>query len=249
MLNIVSQISDRAVINDSIGQPSNFTIKNVSNNLNDDDSFLKQNICESALSGSDSNHSGENRDQIDHKNNLNHSIISTDKYLQKKLHLSFSKLKGSDPSRFLNANEPKLSMSLLTNSPRKNHQPFVSNIMNKSFTNIRGMNKNKTFLNITNNSRSKFPENEVFSKSRGRGSSSFENAANTGTSMNQTLRPNGMIHNSGSSSRLLNASLLSIRGRGRGANRTLTRHDSYSFNSLDKCNSILKISSEMASFC
>lgn len=141
-------------------------------------------------------------------------------------------------------------MSLLTNSPRKNHQPFVSNIMNKSFTNIRGLNKNQTFLNISNKSRSKFgPENEVSSKSRGRGSSSFENAANTGTSMNQTIRPNCLIHNSGSSSRLLNASLLTIRGRGRGANRTLTRHDSYSFNSLDKCNSILKISSEMASFC
>ena len=68
ILNFMGQISDTAVINDSsIGQPSNFTIKNVSNNLNDDDSFLKHNICQSALSES----SGENRDQIDNQNNLN----------------------------------------------------------------------------------------------------------------------------------------------------------------------------------
>ena len=147
-------------------------------------------------------------------------------------------------------NEPKLSMSLLTNSPRKNHQPFVSNIMNKSFTNIRGMHKkNQTFLNISHKSRSKFPENEVFSKSRGRGSSSFENAANTGTSMNQTIGRAPRMMNSGSNSHILNGSLLSIRGRGRGANRTMTRHGSNSFNSIDRCNSILKISSEMARTC
>lgn len=115
--------------------------------------------------------------------------------------------------------------------------------MNKSFTNIRGLNKNQTFLNISNNCRTKFPENEVFSKG-GKGSSSFENAA----TMNQTIHPPRMI-TSGSSSRLLNGSLLTIRGRGRGHNRTMTRHESCSFNSLDKCNSILKISSEMASFC
>lgn len=118
--------------------------------------------------------------------------------------------------------------------------------MNKSFTNIRGEGKKYEIQTFLNKSRCKFPENEG-SKSRGRGSSSFENAANTGTSMNQTMRAVPCINlPSKDSFRLLNTSLPQNQScsnpliRGHGAPH---RHYSNSFASIDRCNDILKISS------
>lgn len=125
-----------------------------------------------ALGEDDNDQNSENRDKMLLESEFNNlSNQSSDQTLKKKLHLSLSKLKcdsqiqnknGNLSNRIIqnqkvilnsarnifnqNATQNQLSISLFSSSPRKKNQPFVSNIMNRSFTNMRQKQKQKQLL-------------------------------------------------------------------------------------------------------
>lgn len=144
-------ISMDAVLNDSFGQP--MSIKTKENDYSAS-ARSKNLISMNSAQDEDLDTNSENRDKIietqDQSNNT-----SDNQLLRNKLHLSLSKLKG-DPlfsSKNLSSTFQKNSntsgvinsarnvfnnCSLISSSPRKgSNQPFISNIMNRSFSTIR----------------------------------------------------------------------------------------------------------------
>lgn len=101
-------LSNEAILNDSFGQPSVFSMRNLSNNIEpgededfaSNDSFLKMSSQltpsqgELEAEGEDQDSNSENRDKMmDEGHDLNQTNLSSDQYIKNKLHLSLSKLK------------------------------------------------------------------------------------------------------------------------------------------------------------